>query len=64
MIPDLDLALLKTFAAIVDEGGLTARSAKSRALRALERAGLIKVARHPGRFPTVTLLCTGRSRKQ
>ena len=24
MIPDLDLALLKTFAAIVDEGGLTA----------------------------------------
>lgn len=24
MIPDLDLALLKTFAAIVDKGGLTA----------------------------------------
>jgi DNA-binding transcriptional ArsR family regulator len=32
------------------------RATKSRALRALERAGLIKVARQPGRFPKVTLL--------
>jgi hypothetical protein len=32
------------------------RATKSRALHALERAGLIKVARQPGRFPKVTLL--------
>lgn len=32
------------------------RASKSRALRALEQAGLIKVARQPGRFPKVTLL--------
>jgi DNA-binding transcriptional ArsR family regulator len=32
------------------------RATKSRALRVLERAGLIKVARQPGRFPKVTLL--------
>ena len=38
------------------------RAAKSRALRALERAGLLKVARQPGRFPKVTLLCARPSR--
>jgi hypothetical protein len=32
------------------------RAAKSRALSALEQAGLISVAREPGRLPTVTLL--------
>jgi DNA-binding transcriptional ArsR family regulator len=32
------------------------RPAKSRALAALEKAGLIEVARKPGRWPTVTLL--------
>ena len=32
------------------------RATKSRALRALEQAGLIKVARQPGRFPEVTVL--------
>ena len=32
------------------------RASKSRALRALERVGLIKVTRQPGRFPKVTLL--------
>jgi hypothetical protein len=32
------------------------RATKSRALRALERAGLIMVARQAGRFPTVNLL--------
>ena len=32
------------------------RATKSRALRALERAGLIKVTHQPGRFPKVTLL--------
>jgi DNA-binding transcriptional LysR family regulator len=43
MIPDLDLALLKTFAAIVDEGGLTAagkvvgQPAVTHQLRRLER---------------------------
>jgi hypothetical protein len=37
------------------------RAAKSRALRALEQAGLIKVARQPGRFPKVTLLCAHSS---
>ena len=31
------------------------RAAKSRALSALEGAGLIEVAREPSRFPTVTL---------
>jgi hypothetical protein len=36
------------------------RAAKSRALCALERAGLIKVTRQHGRFPQVALLCTGR----
>lgn len=32
------------------------RATKSRALRAVERADLIKVARQPGRFPKVTPL--------
>ncbi|MFY9772007.1 MAG: hypothetical protein WBG18_27080 [Xanthobacteraceae bacterium] len=32
------------------------RATKSRALRALEGAGMIKIARQPGRFPKVTLL--------
>ncbi len=32
------------------------RAAKSRALAALEKAGLIAVQHHPGRFPVVTLL--------
>jgi DNA-binding MarR family transcriptional regulator len=32
------------------------RATKSRALRALEKAGLVKVARQPGRFPKVTVL--------
>src|SRR5450759_3456998 len=32
------------------------RASKSRALRTLEQAGLIRVARQPGRFPKVTLL--------
>jgi hypothetical protein len=36
------------------------RATKSRALRALEGAGLIKVARKPGRFPKVTVLCARR----
>ena len=34
------------------------RSAKSRALGALERAGLINIARQPGRLPTITLVGT------
>ena len=38
------------------------RAAKSRALHALEQAGLIKVVRKPSRFPKVTLLCTRPSR--
>jgi hypothetical protein len=38
------------------------RATKSRALRALEQAGLVKVARQPGRFPKVTLLCNPTSR--
>ena len=38
------------------------RAAKSRALRALEEAGLIKVTRQYGRFPQIALLCTGRWR--
>jgi hypothetical protein len=38
------------------------RSKKSRALHALEQAGLIKVARQPGRFPKVTLSCARHSR--
>ncbi len=33
------------------------RATKSRALRALESAGLVKVTRQPGRFPKVTVLC-------
>jgi hypothetical protein len=33
------------------------RATKSRALRALERAGLIKLTHQPGRFPKVTVLC-------
>jgi hypothetical protein len=32
------------------------RAAKSRALRALEQAGLVEVGHQPGRFPKVTLL--------
>jgi hypothetical protein len=32
------------------------RATKSRALRALESAGFVKVAHRPGRFPKVTLL--------
>ena len=39
------------------------RAAKSRALRALEKAGLVTINRQQGRFPTVTLLYTGRSGK-
>jgi DNA-binding transcriptional ArsR family regulator len=38
------------------------RSTKSRALRALEQSGLVKVARQPGRFPKVTLLRARHSR--
>jgi hypothetical protein len=38
------------------------RAAKSRALRALEQGGLIKVTRQHGRLPQVALLCTGRWR--
>jgi DNA-binding transcriptional ArsR family regulator len=37
------------------------RAAKSRALVALEGAGLVKIAREPRRFPTVTLLTSGGS---
>jgi hypothetical protein len=38
------------------------RATKSRALCALERAGLIKVTRQPGRFPNVSLIaCRVRS---
>jgi hypothetical protein len=37
------------------------RAAKSRALASLEGAGLIKVAREPGRFPSVTLLVSAGS---
>ena len=33
------------------------RATKSRALRALESAGLIRVDHQPGRFPKVTVLC-------
>ena len=33
------------------------RAAKSRALRALEGAGLIKIARQHGRLPKIVLLC-------
>jgi hypothetical protein len=36
------------------------RATKSRALRVLEKAGLIKVTHHPGRFPKVTVLCARR----
>jgi hypothetical protein len=32
------------------------RAAKSRGLRALERAGLVEIVHQPGRFPKVTLL--------
>ncbi len=39
------------------------RAAKSRALRALEQGGLVKINRQQGRFPTVTLICTARSGK-
>lgn len=35
-------------------------SAKSRALTALERAGLISLRRRRGRFPEATLITTGR----
>jgi hypothetical protein len=35
------------------------RATKSRALRVLEREGLIRVAHQPGRFPTVTVLRIG-----
>jgi hypothetical protein len=38
------------------------RATKSRALRALERAGLIKITRQHGRFPTISLLCASRWR--
>ena len=34
------------------------RSTKSRALAALERAGLINIVRQPGRLPTITLVGT------
>jgi hypothetical protein len=34
-------------------------AAKSRAVRALEKAGLVSVTRRKGRFPRVTLLVTG-----
>lgn len=40
------------------------RATKCRALAALERAGLITVAREPGRFPTVTLPVPARSKRQ
>jgi DNA-binding transcriptional ArsR family regulator len=36
------------------------RATKSRALRALENAGLVKVAHQQGRFPKVTVLCARR----
>jgi DNA-binding MarR family transcriptional regulator len=39
------------------------RAAKSRALQALENAGLITVKRDPGRFPIVTLQAPDRSRQ-
>jgi hypothetical protein len=38
------------------------RATKSRALCALERAGLIEVTRQPGRFPKVTVLGAQQSR--
>jgi hypothetical protein len=38
------------------------RATKSRALSALEQAGLIEVAHQPGRFPKVTVLRARRSR--
>ena len=38
------------------------RSSKSRALAALEEAGLIRVEHHPGRFPLVTLLLPSQDR--
>jgi hypothetical protein len=37
------------------------RAAKSRALTALEKAGLISVERHRGRWPVVTLITRSRS---
>jgi hypothetical protein len=38
------------------------RAAKSRALRALEQAGLIKIARQRGRLPKITLLTQSAKR--
>ncbi|MBL8667994.1 MAG: hypothetical protein JNM48_11090 [Rhodospirillales bacterium] len=40
------------------------RATKSRALAVLEDAGLITVARHPGRFPVVTLLASPAERRR
>ena len=40
------------------------RATKCRALAALERAGLITVAREPGRFPTVTLPVPARPKRR
>ena len=40
------------------------RATKCRALATLERAGLITVAREPGRFPTVTLPVPARPKRR
>lgn len=47
---------LKLTTAILKKFGLTDRSAKSRALEALENGGLIRVERQSGKNPLVTIL--------
>lgn len=47
---------LKLTSAVLKRFGVEDRSAKSRALEALEGAGLIRVERRPGRNPLVTIL--------
>ena len=42
--------------AVLSRIDLKSRSAKTRALHALETAGLIRVERHPGRNPLVTIV--------
>ena len=47
---------LKLTSAVLSPFGVEDRSAKTRALQALEGAGLIRVERHPGRNPLVTIV--------
>jgi hypothetical protein len=45
--------------ALAGRFGLNSRSTRSRAIGALEGAGLVAVERHPGRAPVVTILPAG-----